>query len=425
MEEFRENVRTDRTDGPAGTGSKKAGKRFAVLVITAVILGISAAAVKLSAEWLRRRPDSPADGAVVSKPIDERDAEPGQQNPAEAEVRRIEGAQVTDVSGVAENMMPAVVAIRCEVEKSKKSYDFFGREHESVEEGIASGTGIIVGQSDSEVLIVTNNHVIKDARKISIQFCNALTAAAEIRGTEEGSDLAVVAVKLSELPGDTIKQIRLAALGNSDTVKMGDFVIAIGNALGYGQSVTVGYVSAMNREVTKDNVTLNLIQVDAEINPGNSGGALLDASGRVIGINSVKYSADDVERVGYAIPISEVIPIINDLMNREDLAEGDTAYLGIVGKNITSSHANSFRMPAGVYVSRIEPGSPAEKAGLHQGDIIVGINERTIETMEELLTVFGYTRGGTEAVLELKVLENGSYIDRELAVVLGYRRDVE
>ncbi len=400
--------------------NRRGWKRFALLVMLAAILGIGAAAVQLGIHWFYARSGQEPDGVVTSKPIDELDE--NIQNNERPDIKSVvKGADVTDVSSVAENVMPAVVAINCEVEKSTVSYDFFGRGHEQKEKGISSGTGIIVGQSDREVLIVTNNHVIEDAVKVGIEFCNKETVQAEVKGTEAGNDLAVVAVKLSDLPGDTIDQIRLATLGDSDAVKMGDFVIAIGNALGYGQSVTVGYVSAKNRRITEEGVTLNLLQVDAAINHGNSGGALLDANGQVIGINSAKYSSVDVERVGYAIPISEVVPIINDLMNRERLKEEETAYLGIVGKNITSSHANSFRMPAGIYVSSITKGSPAEQAGLHLGDIITKINGRDVSTMEELTTVLRYTRGGTEATLLIKVLENGSYVERELKVVLGYR----
>ena len=272
---------------------------------------------------------------------------------------------------------------------------------------------------------MTNNHVIADAVEVTVEFCDKTTAVAEVKGVEENNDLAVVCVPFDGLSFETLRQIRLASLGSSDDLKMGEFVIAIGNALGYGQSVTVGYVSALDREVTAEGVTLDLIQVDAAINPGNSGGALLNANGEVVGINSVKYSDTDVERVGYAIPISEVLPIINDLMNREQLAEGESAYLGIVGKDVDAVHSKSFHMPIGICVTKVGEDSPAERAGLHQGDIIVGINGRTVATMEEYLHVLGYTRGGTEGTLQLKVLENGSYVDKELLVVFGYRGEGE
>ncbi len=414
-EEYRESLRTGRNREK----KQKSGKKIALLIAGAAITGILAASIFQGVNWYRAEEGS---SAVGKESISELDAQPSGvpqvQIPEQAT-----GAEVFDVSNVVENVMPAVVAISCDVETVRTSYDFFGRGYEQKERGSTSGTGIIISQSESELLIVTNNHVIEDAVQVTIEFCDKTTAPAQVKGAEEGDDLAVVSVQLKDLSMETTRQIRLASIGDSQKVKMGEFVIAIGNALGYGQSVTVGYVSALDREVTADGVTLNLLQVDAAINPGNSGGALLNANGEVIGINSVKYSDTQVERVGYAIPISEVLPIINDLMSREQLSEGEMAYLGIVGKNVDSSHASSFRMPEGIFVSQIGEGTPAEAAGLHVGDIIVGVNHRNVATMEELLHVLGYTRGGTEGTLQIKVLENGSYVDRELSVVFGYRGD--
>lgn len=405
---------------------KPVGRRLAVLMATALILGIGAAAVLQGVRWYQADEFSNRNSAVASKPIDELAGEnSGDAENIESVVEIPEvatGAEVSDVSNVVDNVMPAVVAINCETVTKSVSYDFFGRAYEREKQGSSSGTGIIVGQNNTELLIVTNNHVIENASRVAVKFCNEQSAEAEIKGCESGNDLAVIAIRLRDLTKETLSQIRLATMGDSDKVRMGEFVIAIGNALGYGQSVTVGYVSALDREVTTDNVSLHLIQVDAAINPGNSGGALLNANGEVIGINSVKYSDTAVERVGYAIPISEVIPIINELMTREQLAEGETAYLGIVGKNISSAHASSFKMPLGIYISEIAPDSPAEQAGLRVGDIIVGINGRSIKTMEELVEILGYTRGGTHATLQMKVLENGSYVDKELNILLGYRR---
>lgn len=414
-EEYRENLRSGNTK----SRKKRSGKKIALLIAGAAVTGILAASIFQGVHWYKAQEEGTAVGQI---PIDELDTRLETAIPATIPGTAT-GADVSDVSNVVENVMPAVVAINCEIETVRTSYDFFGREYEQKEQGSSSGTGIIIGQSDSELLIVTNNHVIENAVQVTIGFCDKTTAAAEIKGTEESDDLAVVAVPLNSLSMDTMCQIRLASLGDSDNVKMGEFVIAIGNALGYGQSVTVGYVSALNREVTTDGVTLNLIQVDAAINPGNSGGALLNANGEVIGINSIKYADTAVERVGYAIPISEVLPIINELMQREKLSEEETAYLGIVGKDIDASHANSLRMPEGIYVSEVGENTPAAQAGLHKGDIIVGINGRSIATMEEMLHVLGVTRGGTEGTLQIKVLENGSYVDKELNVVFGYRGD--
>lgn len=393
-------------------------KRLLGLSAAAIVFGVIAAAAFQGISWYQNREEGK--GAVVSPPISEIGISDAADEKELAEAAQTaEQTTVTDVSGVVSQVMPAIVAIRCEAVTT--SIDIFGREFENTEHTASSGTGIIIGQSDSEVLIVTNNHVIDGAVKVDIIFCNDTVAEATVKGTEESNDLAVLSVHLSDLSNETMKDIRIATLGDSDAAKMGDMVIAIGNALGYGQSTTVGYISALNREVTVDGAALNLIQVDAAINPGNSGGALLNANGEVIGINSVKTTATQVEGIGYAIPISEVIPIINELMNREELADADKAYLGIVGKNIDISYSQSFHMPTGIYVYNIGEGTPAQAAGLHQGDIIVGINGRPLSTMEELQTVLGYTRGNTEVTLQLKVLENGSYVDRELSVVLGFR----
>ena len=398
---------------------KKGGKKFALFFAAAVVTGVLAASIFQGVSWYRRGENT---SAVSKEPIRELDGTPNAPI-ATVDPENVEGAFVTDVSAVVENVMPAVVAINCTAEKVQTTFDFFGRNYQEKEEQISSGTGIIIGQSDRELLIVTNNHVIAGATKISIEFCDKTTVEAQIKGTEENDDLAVVSVPLGSLSFETLRQIRLASIGGSEDLQMGEFVIAIGNALGYGQSVTVGYVSALNREVTAEGVTLNLIQVDAAINPGNSGGALLNANGQVIGINSVKYADTDVERIGYAIPISEVLPIINDLMNREELVEAESAYLGIEGKDVDSAHANSFRMPIGICVTKIEKNSPAQRAGLYLGDIIVGINGRSVSTMEELMHILSYTRGGTEGTLELKVLENGTYVDKELTVIFGQRGD--
>jgi len=398
---------------------KKGGKKFALFFAAAVITGVLAASIFQGVSWYQARESS---SAVSKEPIRERD---GAVNEPVATVNpdNIKGAFVNDVSSVVENVMPAIVAINCTVERVSTTFDFFQKNYPKQEEQISSGTGIIIGQSDRELLIVTNNHVIANASKVSIEFCDKTTAEAQVKGSEESDDLAVVCVPLDSLSFETMSQIRLASIGGSEDLQMGEFVIAIGNALGYGQSVTVGYVSALDREVTAEGVTLNLIQVDAAINPGNSGGALLNANGEVIGINSVKYADTDVERVGYAIPISEVLPIINDLMNREELGEAESAYLGIEGKDVDSAHASSFRMPIGICVTKIEEDSPAQKAGLYLGDIIVGINGRAVSTMEEMMHVLGYTKGGTEGTLQLKVLENGTYVDKELTVIFGRRGD--
>lgn len=420
-------------DGKAKKKSKKekkakdktgSGKRFlkksAAVVSAAVVFGAVAGIVFNGVSAGSRN-----EGTIGIKPIDELSGIGGTVTPgAEDENGSIVSTGIkevtsTDVSGVVENVMPAIVAINCSATQTE--YDFFGRQYNREISG--SGSGIIIGQNNKEILIVTNNHVVANATAIEIVFNDDSKVLATVKGTEPSSDLAVVAVNIDDLTNETKGNIKVATLGDSDSIKTGEMAIAIGNALGYGQSVTVGYISALNREVSVDDVTLNLIQTDAAINPGNSGGALINAKGEVIGINSVKYSDTNVEGIGYAIPITHAIPIINDLMNREELKENEMAYLGISGKNMEKSYAEAFNMPVGVYVYSVSEGSAAEKAGLHQGDIITAFNGRAITNMSELMSILSYTKGGTEATLTVNVLENGAYVEKEIPVTLGFRTD--
>lgn len=405
----------------AGNG-KKFLKKSAALVSAAVVFGVVAGVV-FNGVSIRGKND----GAIGMKPIDEitgiadSEATPNPDETSNGNIVQTGLTEVsaTDVSGVVENVMPAIVAINCSATQTQ--YDFFGREYNREISG--SGSGFIIGQNNDEILIATNNHVVADATAIEIVFNDDTKAVATIKGTEPSSDLAVVAVNIDDLTEETKANIKVATLGNSDNVKTGEMAIAIGNALGYGQSVTVGYISALDREVTVDGVTLNLIQTDAAINPGNSGGALINAKGEVIGINSVKYADTNVEGIGYAIPISHAIPIINDLMNREELEESQMAYLGISGKNVEKSYAEAFNMPVGVYVYTVAEDSAAEKAGLQQGDIITKFNGRSISNMSELMSILSYTKGGTEATLTVNKLENGEYVEKEISITLGFRAD--
>jgi len=325
---------------------------------------------------------------------------------------------ISDVSGVVESVMPAIVAINSSATVTDS--DMFGREFN--QEVAGSGSGIIVGQIGSEILIVTNNHVVNGAQNVEIVFSDETKATATIKGTESNSDLAVVSVPLDQLSEETASSIKIATLGSSDDLKAGQMSIAIGNALGYGQSVTVGYISALDREVTIDNVTMNLLQTDAAINPGNSGGALLNAQGEVIGINSVKYASAEVEGMGYAIPISEAIPIINELMNRETLTASEQGFLGInisTAQNVTQAHSERFQMPIGVYVNDVVEESPVANAGLQKGSIIVGIDDKTVETIDDLISILSYSKAGEKVTLVINVSENGAYVEKELTVTLG------
>ncbi len=249
---------------------------------------------------------------------------------------------------------------------------------------------------------------------------------AAIKGTDSESDLAVVAVQLGDIPAETLEQIKTATLGDSDELKVGQGVIAIGNALGYGQSVTVGYVSALNREVTTDGITRTLLQTDAAINPGNSGGALLNMKGEVIGINAAKYSSTNVEGMGYAIPISFAQDIIEDLMNRStklEVAEDDQDYLGIQLQNIDQRMSEAYGMPQGVYVYKIVSGGAADKSDLRERNIITKFDGETVRTGDDLQQLLTYYKGGTTVTLTVQSLEDGAYVERQVDVTLDYKKD--
>jgi serine protease Do len=327
---------------------------------------------------------------------------------------------VTDVSDVVEKVMPSIVAINSSL--TTTSYDFFGREYSEQAQG--SGSGIIIGQNGSNLLIVTNNHVIDGAQTVEVVFTDETKAAATIKGSDANADLAVLSVDMDDLTKETAAAIKVATLGSSDKVKAGDMAVAIGNALGYGQSVTVGYISAVNREVTLEDKTMTLLQTDAAINPGNSGGALINTQGQVIGINSVKYASEEVEGMGYAIPISSALPMINELMNRETVDESNQGYLGIdasTAQNVTEIYAERFNMPIGVYVNDVIDNSPAKEAGLMKGDIITGVDDTTIKTVDDLVSILSYRQKGQTIDLKIQTKENGAYVEKTLKVTLGAR----
>ncbi len=327
-------------------------------------------------------------------------------------------AVVTDVSDIVTKVMPSVVAINST--GTQTTTDFFGREFSQQVKG--SGSGIIIGQNSAQLLIVTNNHVIQGATTVEIVFSDESKATAVVKGSDANADLAVLSVDMSTLKKSTVNTIKVATLGNSNSVKAGDMAIAIGNALGYGQSVTVGYVSAVNREVTINNNTMTLLQTDAAINPGNSGGALLNTKGQVIGINSVKYASDEVEGMGYAIPISSAIPMINELMNRHAISKSQQGYLGIdasTAQNVTQEVSDAYGIPVGIYINDVISGSPADKAGLERGDVITGVDGVTVKTLDELANALTYKKAGQKIDLKVKVKVSGAYQDKTLNVSLG------
>ncbi len=328
----------------------------------------------------------------------------------------------TGISEIVEETMPAVVAIA----GTREYYDpyswIFGGSQ--VGETTNAGSGIIVEENGSELLVVTNNHVVEGAKELSVTFSDGTQAPAAAKGTDSGLDLAVIAVELSDISSETRETVRAAALGDSDALKVGQGVIAIGNALGYGQSVTVGYVSALNRQVPvdPDGGTRTLLQTDAAINPGNSGGALVNMQGEVIGINSAKYSSTEVEGIGYAIPISDVREILGGLMDqktRRVLPEERRGYLGIQGTTVDQETAFLLDMPEGVYVYGIVAGGGAEHSGLREKDIITAVDGRRVESMSGLQEILSYYEAGEEVSLTVQTLDGGQYTERQVPVTLS------
>lgn len=326
----------------------------------------------------------------------------------------------SDVSDVVEEVMPAMVSI---INNYTETSSFWGRNYSRDYE--ASGSGIIVGKNETELLVVSNNHVIADANTLKVTFIDGTEAEAYIKGADKGMDLAVIAISLSDLSEDTQNAIHIAKLGDSDSLKLGQPVIAIGNALGYGQSVTNGIVSALDREVKfSDGSKGTFIQTNAAINPGNSGGALVNINGEVIGINCSKYMDVEVEGMGYAIPITTANPILADLIERhtrEKVAEKDRGYLGIEYEEMSRQYSNMFNIPQGIYVKSVERNSAADKAGLKQGDIITKLDKETIATKEDLQKNIQYYAVGDSVVLTVMRPEDGEYVSIEIEVVLGKR----
>ena len=330
----------------------------------------------------------------------------------------------TTVADVAEQVMPAIVSV---YNKYTEESQFFGRTY--TQEGESAGSGIIIEETADELLIVTNNHVVEGADSLSVQFIDETNCEASLKGTDASSDLAVIAVSLDSLTEGTKSNIAIAELGDSDSLRIGEHAIAIGNALGYGQSLTVGYISALNREITsEDGITGTFIQTDAAINPGNSGGALLNSKGQVIGINSNKIGGSAVEGMGFAIPISKAIPIIDGLKTQESrtkVAEEEQGVLGIYGISVTSDVASAYGLQVGAYIEEIIEGTGAADSDLQQGDIITAINGQTITGMEDLQNQLAYYTAGEEVTLTVQhPMEGGEYEEREIKLTLSKKSDV-
>ncbi len=343
-------------------------------------------------------------------------------------------AVLLDVSDVVEEVMPSVVAISLNLEYTTNN-GFFGQQ---IQQGTASGSGVIIGENDEELLIVTNAHVVSaegnqyytiSNQKIAVTFYGDSTFDAYIKGTDDEADLAVIAVKISDLNDEVKNNIKIATIGDSDACKVGNGVIAIGNALGYGQSTTVGYISALNRQVTvDDNITRTLLQTDAAINPGNSGGGLFNTNGELIGINAAKYADEDVEGIGYAIPITSAESIINELMNKvakTPVAEEKRGMLGIQGGDVPSAYVTNYNYPQGAFISKIVEGTPAYDSELQIYDIITEVNGEKVRSFADLQEEITYYEAGTTVELTVQRTDGRTFKEYKVNVTLANKDSVE
>lgn len=448
--QFHEEQRTVlKPSGPSGhrrnqnSFQKKAGTTIAL----AVIFGLVAAVVFQAANFAADRFLNTGKSSVQIKTTDSVDLQETASDDSTAD-KVLSDSENGTVAAVAQASMPSVVAITTvSVQEIPSFFGYSSRQYKSA----STGSGIIVGDNDDELLIATNNHVVDGATTLSVCFigddvANAETetvnagdngdlnvedaVSAKIKGTDADNDLAVVAVKKSDIPEDTLNQIKIAQIGSSDDLAVGQQVVAIGNALGYGQSVTSGWISALNRTISTDDGTnsTGLIQTDAAINPGNSGGALLNMKGELIGINSAKYADSAVEGMGYAIPISKAKPILEELMNRETREKVDSSkkgYLGVSLANLTTEAIEMYNMPTGAFVRSVEDDSPAQEAGICKGDIIVKFDGQKVSDGDDLLDKLQYYKSGEKIEAVIARATNGEYEENTIELTLGTRPDNE
>lgn len=438
-----------KPSGPSGhrrnqnSFQKKAGATIAL----AVIFGLVAAVVFQAANFAADRFLNTGKSSVQIKTTDSVDLQETASDDSTAD-KVLSDSENGTVAAVAQASMPSVVAITTvSVQEIPSFFGYSSHQYKSA----STGSGIIVGDNDDELLIATNNHVVDGATTLSVCFigddvANAETetvnagdngdlnvedaVSAKIKGTDADNDLAVVAVKKSDIPEDTLNQIKIAKIGSSDDLAVGQQVVAIGNALGYGQSVTSGWISALNRTISTDDGTnsTGLIQTDAAINPGNSGGALLNMKGELIGINSAKYADSAVEGMGYAIPISKAKPILEELMNRETREKVDSSkkgYLGVSLANLTTEAIEMYNMPTGAFVRSVEDDSPAQEAGICKGDIIVKFDGQKVSDGDDLLDKLQYYKSGEKIEAVIARATNGEYEENTIELTLGTRPDNE
>ncbi|MFT3984400.1 MAG: trypsin-like peptidase domain-containing protein [Lachnospiraceae bacterium] len=395
-------------------------KRWMSCISYGLVFGIVAGCAFQGVNLIGNKLQSNQAETTTEQPAEEKE----EAAPATAVSATEEAAPVTmAVADVASGAMPSIVSITNKsVQEVQMMFGMGTQEYESE----SLGSGIIVGKNDTELLIVTNNHVIEGANTLSVSFIDNEVYEATLKGADSENDLAVIAVKLADVKESTLGQIEVAVLGDSSELVIGEPVVAIGNALGYGQSVTTGIVSALDREINMDNLSSKLIQTDAAINPGNSGGALLNMKGEVIGINSAKFASSQVEGMGYSIPISTAMPIIEDLMSRETrelVDESDASYLGITGLSVTSQVSETYGIPEGIYISEVYTDTPAQAAGLQKGDVVKKFDGISVTSITELQERLQYYKAGETVEMLIERADNGEYKEMTLTVTLGSRAD--
>ena len=438
-----------KPSGPSGhrRNQNSFQKKAGVTIALAVIFGLVAAVVFQAANFAADRFLNTGKSSVQIKTTDSVDLQETASDDSTAD-KVLSDSENGTVAAVAQASMPSVVAITTvSVQEIPSFFGYSSHQYKSA----STGSGNIVGDNEHELLIATNNHVVDGATTLSVCFigddvANAETetvnagdngdlnvedaVSAKIKGTDADNDLAVVAVKKSDIPEDTLNQIKIAQIGSSDDLAVGQQVVAIGNALGYGQSVTSGWISALNRTISTDDGTnsTGLIQTDAAINPGNSGGALLNMKGELIGINSAKYADSAVEGMGYAIPISKAKPILEELMNRETREKVDSSkkgYLGVSLANLTTEAIEMYNMPTGAFVRSVEDDSPAQEAGICKGDIIVKFDGQKVSDGDDLLDKLQYYKSGEKIEAVIARATNGEYEENTVELTLGTRPDNE
>lgn len=432
-EQFNENIERDFTDEQQEKTKKvrekkpmTTGKKWATVVAMALVFGLIAGGTMFGV--------NAAGNYLAGNDSASNQVGQTQNTSSDSNSSSSDGSGQGTVAEVAKNAMPSVVTISTmSVEEMR---NFFGGTQQYEVQG--AGTGVIVGENDTELLIATNNHVIEGAASLSVGFIDEESVEAEVKGTDVNNDLAVVSVKLSDIPADTMNQIKIATVGDSDQLQLGDQVVAIGNALGYGQSVTSGYVSALNRDLTltdQSGTTINstgLIQTDAAINEGNSGGALLNMKGELIGINEAKSSSTStgatVDNIGFAIPIDKAEESLQQLMNlktRERVDASQASYLGIRGSDVSYEASEMYGIPTGVVISEVVENGPADQAGVKSGDVLTELDGHSISNMSQLQDVLEYYAAGETVDIDVQRADNGEYQAQTLSITLGSASDAQ